>query len=83
MTWIAGHRALEGCGTVMALGEGVAQKLSRGWQDKSAASGPAHVVGLFGYFDRFADRHCWRFRHNPQRFQRTERRRLLLGRPRS
>ena len=82
MTWIAGHRALEGCGTVMALGEGVAQKLSRGWQDKSAASGRAHVVGLVRDFSQFQSERCWRFPHNPQRFQRAERRRRLLEHPR-
>jgi len=83
MTWVGGRRALEGCGTLLALGEGAAVKLSRGWQDKSAASGRAHVVGLVIDFSQFPSERCWRFRHNPQRFQRTERRRLLLGRPRS
>ena len=77
MTGIGGHRALEGCGTVLVLGEGVATKLSHGWQDKSAASGRAHVVGLVEDLDRFAGERCWRFYCNPQRIQRAERRRRL------
>ena len=78
MTWTGSHLALAGRRTVSALGEGAVGKLSLGWQDKSAASGRAHVVGLFGYFGQFLDRRCWRFWHNPQRFQRFERHRRLV-----
>jgi len=44
-----------------------------GRQDKSAASGAAHVVGCIGEFRHQACRRCWRFRLQRQRFQCPER----------
>ena len=73
MSKIAFHRALADFVARSAV------RLSRwggadhGRQDKSAASGRAHVVGWIGDFRHLATRTCWRFRQKHQDFQRAER----------
>jgi hypothetical protein len=44
-----------------------------GRQDKSAASGAAHVFGWTGDFRHPANPTCWRFRLKHERFQCSER----------
>jgi hypothetical protein len=49
------------------------QKPTNGRQDKSAACGPAHVVGWIEDFGHLAQQRRWRFQKMDQAFQRSER----------
>lgn len=49
------------------------RKRTNGRQDKSAACGPAHVVGWIEDFRQLAQQRGWRFPRKDQAFQRSER----------
>lgn len=49
------------------------RKPTNGRQDKSAACGPAHVVGWIEDFGQLGRQRGWRFRRKDQAFQRSER----------
>jgi hypothetical protein len=69
MIGLAVHRTLEGHIAGLGLADVGSKGPDQGRQDKSAASGLAHVVVWIGVFQRLADPACWRFRLKRQRFQ--------------
>jgi hypothetical protein len=73
MSKIAFHRALAGFVARSAVGLGRWGGADHGRQDKSAASGRAHVFGWIGDIRRLACRTCWRFCQKHQGFQRPNR----------
>lgn len=78
MTQIALRRGLSGIIAHLGGEQTELQCTGRGWQDKSADHGRAHVVGWVGYF-----RHCdsasrRRLLRKSERFQSPERHRTCL-----
>jgi hypothetical protein len=73
MSKIAFHRALAGFVARSAVGLSRWGGADHGWQDKSAASGQAYVVGWFGDFRQTTHPACWRFDPKDQRVQYPER----------
>jgi hypothetical protein len=73
MMGLALHRTLEGHIAYSALSDVGSRAPDHGRQDKSAASGRAHVVVWIGVFRRLAHPAYWRFRLKLQRFQCPER----------
>ena len=59
-------RVPAGCGRGWNVGERETDKPTNGRQDKSAACGPAHVVGWIEDFRQLTTQRCWRF---PSKFQ--------------
>ena len=76
MSAIGCCRAVGGDGGRLHVEEAQVRNPTNGRQDKSADIGRAHVVGWVRFFGISAHHACWRFRHKPQRFQRSERRRI-------
>ena len=62
-----------GYGGDWRVGERETKKPTNGRQDKSAACGPAHVVGWIEDFRQLAQQRRWRFLGKNQAFQRSER----------
>jgi hypothetical protein len=73
MMGLALYRTLEGHIAGLGLANVGSRGPDQGRQDKSAASGRAHVVGWIGVFRRLAYPTCWRFCWKCQRFQCPER----------
>jgi hypothetical protein len=73
MIGLAVHRTLEGHIACLGLADVGSRGPGQGRQDKSAAFGPAHVVGWIGDFRHPADPTCWRFCLKRERFQCPER----------
>jgi hypothetical protein len=73
MSKIAFHRALAGFVARSSIGLSWWGGADHGRQDKSAASGRAHVVGRIGDFRLLARPPCWRFGSKRKRFQCSER----------
>jgi hypothetical protein len=67
------HRTLEGHIACLGLADLGSRGLDQGMQNKSAASGQAHVVGWIGDFRHPGHPACWRFRSKRQQFQCSER----------
>lgn len=66
-------RVPAGCGGGWNVVERETDKPTNGRQDKSAACGPAHVVGWIEDFRQMAQQPCWRFPSKAQANQRSER----------
>jgi hypothetical protein len=73
MIGLAVHRTLEGHIAGLGLADVGRRGPDQGGQDKSAASGVAHVFGWTGDFRHPANATCWRFRLKRERFQCPER----------
>jgi hypothetical protein len=73
MMGLALHRTLERHIAGLGLNDVGRRGPDHGRQDKSAASGRAHVVVWIGVFRRLAHPTYWRFRLKRQRFQCPER----------
>jgi hypothetical protein len=73
MIGLAVHRTLEGHIAGSGLNHVGRKDTDHGRQDKSAASGVAHVVGSLGDFRHPANPTCWRFRLKRQPVQCPER----------
>jgi hypothetical protein len=74
---IGACRGVAGCGGGLRVGDGLNWNPTNGRQDKSAASGRAHVVGWIGDFRHPEHRACWRSRLKSLQFQQCDRRRPL------
>jgi hypothetical protein len=74
------HRGLSGHIADLGVEPGVQGKTNHGRQDKSAAFGPADVVGRVGLFAHLGNATCRRFTPNSQRFQYPERQRSCFSR---
>lgn len=70
------HHCVAGFGACLGVDQGGQENPTIGRQEKSAACGRAHVVGLVDDFRHFKNQSCWRFAQNIQRFQSLERHRL-------
>lgn len=66
-------RVAAGYGGAWRVVERETRKPTNGRQDKSAACGPAHVVGWIEDFRQLAKQQRWRFPRKAQAFQRSER----------
>ena len=77
MTEIARRRVTAGSGAGSAWGQGGQADTDHRRQGKSAAFGPAHVVGFIEHFRGYINSPCWRFARILQSFQCPERRRSL------
>jgi hypothetical protein len=73
MSKIAFHRALAGFVARSAVGLDRWAGVDHGRQDKSAASGRAHVIGWIEDFRHLVHPTGWRLRAKRQRFQYSER----------
>jgi hypothetical protein len=73
MMSLALHRTLEGHIAGLGFGDVGRRGTDHRRQDKSAASGRAHVFGWIGDFRHPANPGRWRFRSKRQRFQCPER----------
>jgi hypothetical protein len=73
MSKIAFHRTLAGFVARSEIGLSRRGGADHGRQDKSAASGRAHVIGWIEDFLRLVHPTGWRFRAKRQRFQYSER----------
>jgi hypothetical protein len=73
MIGLAVYRTLEGHIAGLGLADVGSRGPVQGRQDKSAASGRAHVVGWIGDFRHLGHLACWRFRSKRQRFHSPER----------
>jgi hypothetical protein len=75
MSAIGGHRAVEGCGGGLRVGDSQHRNPTHGRQGKRPAFGAAYVVGRIGQFTYIIEASCWRFYRFVQRNQYSKRRR--------